>query len=206
MGRTHPQLPRSSDSHRILEGKLRQRWLVLMDPMLPAPLSREPGQSCGDPIFHHKPLLPGLSGLTETQEAEECGPHGSASVRQEAGQSKADRVTECGRRAIVLVQSAWCRSQGKMDSLFSRQGWKSVWASSLSRPHDPEHQLLFPKHCKRRRIWTDLAASWSSNSDSVYTMQYAFPKLMINLINLKSLQKRNPMYSPRISGSVEVPN
>ena len=40
----------------------------------------------------------------------------------------------------------------------------------------------------------------------MYTMQYAFPKLMINLINLKSLQKRNPMYSPRISGSVEVPN
>ena len=30
--RTHPQLPRSSDSHRILEGKPCQRWLVLMDP------------------------------------------------------------------------------------------------------------------------------------------------------------------------------
>ena len=48
MGRTHLQLPRSSDSHRILERKACQRLLVLMDPMLPAPSSREPGQWCED--------------------------------------------------------------------------------------------------------------------------------------------------------------
>ena len=74
--------------------------------------------------FHHKPLRLCLSGLTKTQEAEECGAHGSASVRQEAELSKADRVTGCGRRA-VLVYSAWFMSHGKMASLFSHQGWKS---------------------------------------------------------------------------------
>ena len=57
----------------------------------------------GPPDFHHNPLQPCLSGLTETQEAEECGAHGSASVRQEAELSKADRVTGCGRRAVLLV-------------------------------------------------------------------------------------------------------
>ena len=57
----------------------------------------------GPPDFHHNPLRLCLSGLTETQEAEECGAHGSASVRQEAELSKADRVTGCGRRAVLLV-------------------------------------------------------------------------------------------------------
>ena len=57
----------------------------------------------GPPEFPHNPLQPCLSGLTETQEAEECGAHGSASVRQEAELSKADRVTGCGRRAVLLV-------------------------------------------------------------------------------------------------------
>ena len=46
----------------------------------------------------------------------------------------------------------------------------------------------------------------SSNSDSVYTMQDAFPKLMINLIHLNTLQKRNHMYPHHISGSGQVAN
>ena len=79
----------------------------------------------GPPDFHHNPLQPCLSGLTETQEAEECGAHGSASVRQEAELSKADRVTGCGRRAVLSVQSAWLMSHGKMASLVSLQGRKS---------------------------------------------------------------------------------
>ena len=49
MGRTHPQLPRSLDSHRILEGKARQRWLVPMDHTLFGPSCRELGQWCKDP-------------------------------------------------------------------------------------------------------------------------------------------------------------
>ena len=44
----------------------------------------------GLPDFHHNPLQLCLSGLTETQEAEECGARGSASVRQEAELSKTD--------------------------------------------------------------------------------------------------------------------
>ena len=40
--------------------------------------------------FHHNPLRLCLSGLTKTQEAEECGAHGSASVRQKVQLSKAD--------------------------------------------------------------------------------------------------------------------
>ena len=67
------------------------------------------------PDFHHNPLRPCLSGLTETQEAEECGAHGSASVRQEAELSKADRVTGCGRRGGVgtfsLVHVTWDNGQ-----------------------------------------------------------------------------------------------
>ena len=46
----------------------------------------------------------------------------------------------------------------------------------------------------------------SRNGDSVYTMQDAFPKPFINLINLNSLQKRNHMFPPRVSGSVQVAN
>ena len=46
----------------------------------------------------------------------------------------------------------------------------------------------------------------SRNGVSVYSMQDAFPKLMINLINLNSLQKRNHMFPPRMSGSVQVAN
>ena len=42
-------MPRSSHSHRILEGKACQRWLVLMDPTILAPSFREPGQWCEDP-------------------------------------------------------------------------------------------------------------------------------------------------------------
>ena len=79
----------------------------------------------GSPDFHHNPLQPCLSGFTETQEAEECGAHGSASVRQEAELNKADRVTGCGRWVVLLVQSAWVMSHGKMAGLFSRQVWKS---------------------------------------------------------------------------------
>ena len=97
-----------------------------MDPTILAPSSSEPGQWCEDPDFHHKPLLLGLSRLTETQEAEECGAHGSASVRQEAELSKADQVTGCRMQVVVFIQSAWCMSQGKMGSLFSLQGWKFV--------------------------------------------------------------------------------
>ena len=70
----------------------------------------------GSPDFHHNPLQPCLSGFTETQEAEECGAHGSASVRQEA---------ELSRRWVVLVHFAWLMSHGKMTILFSCQGWKS---------------------------------------------------------------------------------
>ena len=55
--------------------------------------------------FHHNPLQLCISGLTETQEAEECGVHGSASLRQDAELSKADRVTGCRMRAVLLVQS-----------------------------------------------------------------------------------------------------
>ena len=46
----------------------------------------------------------------------------------------------------------------------------------------------------------------SSNGDSVYPMQNAVPKLMINLINLTSSKKRNHMFPPRMSGSVQVAN
>ena len=75
----------------------------------------------GPPDFHHNPLQPCLSGLTWTQEAEECGARGSASVRQEAELSKADRLTGCGSQAVLLVQSAWFMLHGNMASLFSRQ-------------------------------------------------------------------------------------
>ena len=54
-------------------------------------------------------------------------------MRQEAELSKADRVTGCGRRVVLLVQSAWLMSDGKMASLFSCQGWKSDL--SLSTEH-----------------------------------------------------------------------
>ena len=46
----------------------------------------------------------------------------------------------------------------------------------------------------------------SRHGDSVYTMKDAFPKLMINLINLNTLQKRNHMYPHHISGSGQVAN
>ena len=46
----------------------------------------------------------------------------------------------------------------------------------------------------------------SRNGDSVYTMQDAFLKLLINLINLNSSKKRNHMFPPRMSGSVQVAN
>ena len=46
----------------------------------------------------------------------------------------------------------------------------------------------------------------SRNGDSVYTMQDTFPKLMINLINLNSSKKRNHMFPPHMSGSVQVAN
>ena len=59
----------------------------------------------GPPDIHHNPLQLCISGLTETQEAEECGVHGSASLRQDAELSKADRVTGCRMRAVLLVQS-----------------------------------------------------------------------------------------------------
>ena len=90
MGRTHPQLPRSSDSHRILEGKARQRWLVLMDPTFLAPSSWEPGQWCEDRTISIITVSNHVFQLTKTKEAEECGAHGSASVRPEAELSKAD--------------------------------------------------------------------------------------------------------------------
>ena len=143
MGRTHPQLPRSSDSHRILGGKLRQRWLVLRDPTLLAPSSREPGQWCEDPPISTITLSDCLFRLTKTQEAEECGAHGSASVRQEAELSKADRVTGCGRRLVLLVQSAWLMSHEKMASLYSHQGWKSDLSHLTEPASRPEHHFLF---------------------------------------------------------------
>ena len=46
----------------------------------------------------------------------------------------------------------------------------------------------------------------SNNRDSVYSMQDAFSKFMINLIYLNSLQKRNHMYPHHVSGSVQVTN
>ena len=46
----------------------------------------------------------------------------------------------------------------------------------------------------------------SKNCDSVYSMQDAFPRLMINLIKLNSSQKTNYMFPPRMSGSVQVAN
>ena len=55
-----------------------------------------------------------------------------------------------------------------------------------------------------RRFKQILPPLGSRNGDSVYTMQDAFPKLLINLINLNSLQKRNHMFPPRMSGSVQV--
>ena len=59
MGRTHPQLARSSDSHRILEGKACQRLLVLMDCTLPRTLiQRTWSVVWGPPNFNHNPLRP----------------------------------------------------------------------------------------------------------------------------------------------------
>ena len=46
----------------------------------------------------------------------------------------------------------------------------------------------------------------SSNCDSMYSTQDAFPKLMINLINLNSSQKTNYMFPPCMSGSGQVAN
>ena len=143
MGRTHPQLPRSSDSHTILEGKACQRWLVLMDPMLLAPSSREPGQWCEDLLISTINSMTMSSGLTETQEAEETGAHCSASVRQKAELSKADWVTGGGRRAVLLVQSVWLMSHGKMASLFSRQGWKSDLSHSTGHASWLDRHFLF---------------------------------------------------------------
>ena len=79
------------------------------------------------PDFHHKPLLLGRFGLTETQQAEECGPHGSAPVRQEAGLSTADRVTGCGRRAVLFSQPDACHRGRWATSSHARDG-------SLSEP------------------------------------------------------------------------
>ena len=207
MGRTHPQLPRSSDSHRILKGKTRQRWLIPIDPTLVAPSCREPGQWCEDllistitlsnRVFLDSPRLRRLRSV---------GAHGSASVRQEAELSKADWVTGCGRRVVLLVQSAWFMSHGKMASLFSRQGWKSDLRRITEHTSWPDLHICFPKHCKPKRFEQILLPLGSSNGDSVYSMQDAFPKLMINLIKLNSLQKRNHMYSHHNSGSVHVGN
>ena len=143
MGRTHPWLSRSSDSHRILEGNPRHRWLVLMDPTLCTLMQQTWSGVQGPPDFHHNPLQRCLSGLTKTQEAEECGAHGSASVRQEAELSKADRVTGCGRRSVLLVQSAWLMSHEKMASLYSHQGWKSDLSRLTEPASPPEHHFLF---------------------------------------------------------------
>ena len=61
-----------------------------------APPSMEPGHiPWRSPDFHHELLLPSLIGLTKTQETEEFGGHGAASVRQEAELSKADKFTGC---------------------------------------------------------------------------------------------------------------
>ena len=207
MGRTHPQLPRSSDSHRILECKPYQRWLILMDPTFLAPSIQG---TCsvvqGPPDLHHNPLWLCLSGLTETQEAEECGAHGSASVRRKVQLSKADWVTGCGRWAVLLVQSAGSCHMGRWPASSHSRDGSLTWAASWSTPHDPIVNFCFPKHCKPKRIQTDLAALWSRNSASVYTMQDAFPKLMINLININSSKKRNHMFPPHMSGSVQVAN
>ena len=207
MGGTHPQLPKSSDSHRILGGKTRQRWLVPIDPTFLAPTSRNLVSGARTPDFHHNPLQPCLSGLTETQEAEECVAHGSASVRPEAELSKADRVTGCGRRAVLLVQSAWFMSHGKMASLFSKPGME-VWPEPHYGASLMTRSSLFVSlnTVNLRGFEQILLPLGSSNSASVYTMQDAFPTLMINLIHLNSSQKRNHMFPPRMSGSVQITN
>ena len=41
--------------------------------------------------------------------------------------------------------------------------------------------------------------------DSVYSMQDAFPKLLINLINLNSSKKRNHMFPPRVQAQCRLP-
>ena len=61
-----------------------------MDPTLCTLMQQTWSGVQGPPDFHHNPLQRCLSGLTKTQEAEERGAHGSASVRQEAELSKAD--------------------------------------------------------------------------------------------------------------------
>ena len=67
MGRTHPQLPRSSDSHTILEGKACQRCLVLMHPHVPCTLIQGTWSVVWRPYnFHHNPLWPCLLDLEDS--------------------------------------------------------------------------------------------------------------------------------------------
>ena len=61
------------------------------------------------------------------------------------------------KQAVLLLQSAWVMSHGKMASLFSRQGWKSDLSLIWSTPHDPILTFCFPNY-KPKRIQTDLAA------------------------------------------------
>ena len=158
MGRTHPQLPRSSDSHRFLEGKARQRWLILMDPTFPAPSSREPGQWCEDCT---------ISIITLSNHVFQTHWHSGGwgvwgtwlCFCEMGGRTEQSWLSHRMRkRSVLLVQSAWFVSHGKMASLFSHQGWKSDLSHINEQTSWPEHHICFPKHCKPKRIRTDLSA------------------------------------------------
>ena len=162
MGRTHPQLPRSSDSHRILEGKARHIWLVLMDPTVFAPLCREPGQWCEDllistitlsnRVFLDSPRLRRLRSvghmalllwdrrqnwakLTESPDAEAVSVVGTVSLVH---------VTwEDGQPLLTPEMEVWPEPHQ----------WARLTIMTRS------SHFVFPKHYKPKRIWTDFAAS-----------------------------------------------
>ena len=139
------------------------------------------------------------------------------------------RLRSVGHTALLLWgrRQNWAKLTKSQDAecrwwcSYSQLGacHRGRWAASS---HSKDGSLSEPRHWGQFMTWVSLFVSlntinvgWfeqvllpsgSRNSDSVYSMQDAFPRLMINLINLNSLQKRNHMYPPGISGSVQVAN
>ena len=158
MGRTHPQLPRSSDSHWILEGKACQRWLVLMHPHVPCTLIQATWSVVWRPSnFHHNPLWPCLLDLEDS---------GSWGVRgtwlcfcEIGGRTEQIWLHHMMRKAggavgtVSLAHVTWEDGQPLLTP-----GMELTWTTALSTRHDPIVIFCFPKHCKPKRIRTDLAA------------------------------------------------
>ena len=146
------------------------------------------------------------SRLTDTQEAEEYGAHGSASVRWEAELSKADWVTGCGSgRCCWYSQPGSCHMGRWPASSHTRDG-SLTWATSMSKPHGPSITFVSLNTVNLRGFEQIFLPLGSSNRASVYTMQDAFPKLMINLINLNSAEDKShaPTLYVRLSSDCQL--